>query len=114
MLDDGLQGLVGHPPQPSEDHVGKAQHTCTRVLAAVPAGEREISERLAINFFIDFGLYSHNGQHWYLSKLVTLSDNEDVVGLIKRNLLTAFSILPSSSANPWKRDAKWKGMQSET
>ena len=39
MLDDGLKGLVGHPPQPGEDHVGKARHTCARVLAAVPAGE---------------------------------------------------------------------------
>ena len=38
MLDDGLKGLVGHPPQPGEDHVGKARHTCARVLAAVPAG----------------------------------------------------------------------------
>ena len=106
MLDDGLQGLVGHPPQPSEDHVGKAQHTCTRVLAAVPAGEREISERLAINFFIDFGLYSHNGQHWYLSKLVTLSDNEDVVGLMEEKPAHSFLYPAFQFSQPLEKGCK--------
>ena len=70
MLDDGLKGLVGHPPQPGEHHVGKARHTCARVLAAVPAGEGGdqffICCEAPDSTFLPHHLYSHNGQHGYL------------------------------------------------